>query len=245
MSLKVIGVGFGRTGTLSTQRALNEIDFPCYHMFEVLDNKANRSHLDFWNRVANSQMGQQHDWEEVFANYSATVDNPGCCVWRELVQAYPDAKVILTLHPKGPEIWFESTYQTIYMSEYKWQFKVLKLVPLVRKMNNMTRKLIWERSHKNTMPDKSASIARYNEHIQEVKNTIPKEKLLIYSVDQGWKPLCSFLEVPVPNKPFPNVNDREQIKKTISKINRIVWLMAGTAGLIMAGVVYGLIVLLS
>ena len=242
MGLRIIGVGFGRTGTLSLQYALNELGFPCYHMFEVLENKKNKSHLDFWNRVANSPVGQQHNWEKVFANYTATVDNPGCCVWRELVQTYPDAKVILTLHPKGPETWYESTYQTIYMSQYKWQFKVLNLVPLVRKMNNMTSKLIWQRSHKNTMHNKQAAIARYNEHIEEVTKTIEQEKLLIFTVDQSWGPLCNFLGVAIPNKPFPNKNDREQIKKTISKINRIAWLMMVTAGLIIAGLAYSLLV---
>jgi hypothetical protein len=48
MTLKIIGVGFGRTGTNSTQTALNELGFPCYHMFEVIENKENIGHLDFW-----------------------------------------------------------------------------------------------------------------------------------------------------------------------------------------------------
>jgi hypothetical protein len=240
MSLKIIGVGFGRTGTLSMQHALIELGFPCYHMFEVLENKKNKSHLDFWNQVANAPAGQQHNWEDVFAGYTATVDNPGCCVWRELVEAYPDAKIILTLHPKGPETWYESTYQTIYLSQYMWEFKLLKIIPRVRQMDNMTSKLIWERSHKNTMANKEAAIAYYNEYIEEVKRAIPKEKLMVFTVDQGWEPLCNFLGVAVPQKPFPNKNDREQIKKTILKIKSLAWLLIGTVGFIIAGLVYGL-----
>ena len=50
MSLKIIGVGLGRTGTLSTQHALNELGYNCYHMVEVM-KKNNRSHLDFWLKV--------------------------------------------------------------------------------------------------------------------------------------------------------------------------------------------------
>ena len=241
MSLKIIGVGFGRTGTLSTQYALNELGFPCYHMFEVLENKKNKSHIDFWNKVANTPEGRQHIWNEVFANYSATVDNPGCCVWRELMAAYPDTKVILTLHPKGAESWYDSTYQTIYQSEYLWQFKVLRIVPKVKKMTNMTRKLIWERSLKGTMKSKALAIARYHEHIEEVKQLVPVEKLLIYSVDQGWEPLCNFLQVPVPDKEFPKVNDRLQLKRSIQKITAIAWLMIGTASFVIAGLIYGLI----
>lgn len=58
MSLKIIGAGYGRTGTLSTYTALNSLGFPCYHMFEVIENKENKTHLDFWNKVANSPGGQ-------------------------------------------------------------------------------------------------------------------------------------------------------------------------------------------
>jgi len=117
MALKVIGAGFGRTGTLSVYTALNTLGFPCYHMFEVLKNEDNKSHLDFWRKVfwrkvANSKPGTQHDWEQVFARYTATVDNPACCVWQELLAANPDAKVVLTLHPKGAAAWYESTMET-------------------------------------------------------------------------------------------------------------------------------------
>lgn len=52
-------------------------------------------------------------------------------------------------------------------------------------MGNMTSKLIWQRSHKGTMKDKKIAIARYNEHIEEVKAIVPEDKLLLFSVDQG------------------------------------------------------------
>jgi hypothetical protein len=87
MPLKVIGAGFGRTGTLSAYTALNQRGFPCYHMFGVLENKQNTTHLDFWRKEANAEPGAQQDWEAVFKNYTATVDNPACCVWSELLGA--------------------------------------------------------------------------------------------------------------------------------------------------------------
>jgi hypothetical protein len=62
MTLEVIGAGFGRTGTWSTFAALNRLGFPSYHMQEVILNKANKGHLDFWRKVANSPPGTQHDW---------------------------------------------------------------------------------------------------------------------------------------------------------------------------------------
>jgi hypothetical protein len=246
MALKIIGAGFGRTGTMSLYTALNQLGFPCYHMFEVLKNPANKSHLDFWRKVANSPPGQQFDWEQVFARYTAAVDNPACCVWRELLVAYPDAKVILTLHPRGAEAWYESTIDTIYFSEVLWQFKVLELLtPFGRKFGDMSHKLIWERSHRGTMTDRAKAIAYYEEHIANVKAAVPPERLLVYTVDQGWGPLCSFLGVAQPATPFPNVNDRAEIKQEIRKIMLGSYgVLAGTVALA-ALVIYGAVRLLS
>jgi hypothetical protein len=240
MELKVIGAGFGRTGTWSTKAALNQLGFPCYHMSEVLGNKENKSHLNFWRKVANSPPGAQQNWSQVFAKYQATVDNPGCCVWRELLAAYPDAKVLLTLHPRGAEAWYESTMDTIYFSENMWQFKVLEwLTPFGRKFGDMTHKLIWQRSLRGAMSDKAKAISRYNAYVDEVKAGVPADKLLVFKVDQGWAPLCAFLGVPQPQSEFPNLNDRTQVKKAIhGVINGMYITLAGYAA-VAALLLYG------
>ncbi|MGA7179752.1 MAG: sulfotransferase family protein [Thiobacillaceae bacterium] len=240
MALKVIGAGFGRTGTLSTYTALNQLGFPCYHMFEVLENKENKSHLDFWRKVANSEPGAQHDWEQVFSNYTATVDNPACCVWRELFAAYPDARVVLTVHPRGAEAWYESTIDSIYFTETLWQFKVLELTtPFGRKFGDMSRKLIWQRSHRGTMNNRDKAIAHYQQHIADVKATVPADRLLVFSADQGWKPLCEFLGVPVPDSEFPNLNDRAAIKKTVRDLTKGAYVILAVASAAFAGLLYG------
>lgn len=242
MALKIIGAGFGRTGTMSTYTALKQLGFPCYHMIEVLQNPANKTHLDFWSRVANTPAGTQHDWEQVFKNYTAAVDNPACAVWRELMTAYPDAKVLLTLHPKGAQAWYESTIDTIYFTENMWQAKVLEIfTPFGRKFARMSRRLVWQRSHKGTMDDPAKAIAHYNKHIEDVKAAVPADRLLIYTADQGWEPLCAFVGVPVPDAPFPNVNDRAEIKQMLKGMVRgayfiLAGLAVGVAALVGLGV---------
>ena len=212
MALQIIGAGLGRTGTLSTFMALRTLGFPCYHMYEVLFNRENKHHLKFWRQVANSPPGTQHDWNRIFANYAAVLDNPACCVWRELAAGYPNAKVLLTLHPQGAEAWYESTIETIYLSETRWQFKVLKwFVPSSRRYGDLS-KLIWGRTLKGVMGDKVKAVARYNSYIEEVKAALPPERLLVYSVADGWGPLCKFLDVPEPQMPFPRLNSRAQAK---------------------------------
>jgi Sulfotransferase domain len=237
VTLQIIGAGFGRTGTMSLYSALEQLGYPCYHMTEVLDNPANKSHMDFWLKVANDPAGSPQDWETVFANYTAAVDNPACCVWRELVAAYPEAKVILTRHPKGAEAWYRSTLDTIYFTESLWHFRVLStLLPFSRKMKEMSSKLVWQRSLKNTMSSPDAAMARYEEHIQEVIRSLPEQKLLVFSVDQGWQPLCDFLGVPVPDTEFPSINDRADFQKRIR-------LVKVAASLILGAVVVSLVAL--
>jgi len=242
MSLKVIGAGFGRTGTLSTYTALNQLGLRCYHMFEVIGNKDNKTHLGFWSNVADNPEAGTYNYDEVFNGYEAMVDNPGCCVYKELMVKYPDAKVLLTLHPKGAEAWYESTMDTIYFTETMWQFKVLKMfTPFGKKMGNLSTKLIWQYSHKGTMTDKAKAIAHYNWHIKDVIATVPAERLLVYQVNEGWGPLCEFVGKEVPNTPFPNVNDRAEIKATIANITKGAYVILALIGLLTAGGIFGLL----
>src|SRR6202020_3283456 len=60
--------------------------------------------------------------------------------------------------------------------------------------------------------DMAAAMERYH---QEVQDTVPAERLLVWSVAEGWEPLCEFLELPVPEAPFPRVNDSAQFADRI------------------------------
>lgn len=241
MALKIIGAGFGRTGTKSLYTALNQLGFPCYHMEEVVNNKDNKSHLDFWADVANGEPGQQFDWEQVFANYTATVDFPASCVWQELLEKYPDAKVILTGHPKGAEGWYKSAVETIYTIETMWQFKVLKLFTSFARKFDRVGKLVWQRSLKGTMKDKDKAVAQYEAHLSEVRANVPSDRLLDYSVTQGWEPLCNFLNVPVPETEFPRVNDTKEFKQNIRKMTFGAYVILGLSAVVIFGFLYALL----
>ncbi len=241
MSLKLIGAGFGRTGTLSTFAALNRLGFPCYHMKEVLLNKANKKHLSFWSKVAKTPTGTQHDWQKVFGAYTATVDFPACSVWRELLVAYPDAKVLLTLHPRGAEAWYDSVVDTIYFTETLWQFKVLDVLTMFgERLGIVARGLLWGRALKGVMHDKAKAVARYNTYVDEVKAAVPADKLLIFTVTDGWAPLCAFLGVGVPSEAFPNLNDRASIKKSIAGVVVGCYMALGVSFAVIVGLAGGI-----
>lgn len=108
MSLQVLGAGLGRTGTLSLKFALEHLGFgPCYHATEVAANM--RTALPLWNAAERGAA----DWSAIFAGYRSSTDHPGCYYWRQLIEVYPQAKVVLTV--RDPDSWFESVTQTILM----------------------------------------------------------------------------------------------------------------------------------
>lgn len=109
MSLKVIGAGFGRTGTLSLKMALEQLGLgPCYHMVEVFKH---RDHLPRW--IA-AHEGAETDWADLFSGYAATVDWPSCNLWQAQLEAFPEAKILLSR--RDPKAWYRSVMNTIYPS---------------------------------------------------------------------------------------------------------------------------------
>ena len=200
MPLSVIGAGFGRTGTMSLKFALDRLGFgPCYHMVEVFKNpKAS----GYWEAAAD---GRPVDWEEVFAGYGSTVDWPSATFYKQLANAYPEAKVILTV--RDPEAWFASTQATIFSrhirddTEDDWQRMVLKVISD-----------LFDRR----MTDKAKLIEVYQRHNEEVRRTIPQERLLVYEVADGWEPLCRFLDADVPNESMPRANSTDEFRQNLA-----------------------------
>jgi len=87
--------------------ALETLGFaPCYHMTEVF---ANPRHAETWR---SAWRGEPVDWDAILGPYQAAVDWPACAFYAELMDCYPDAKVILTV--RDPDRWYESTRSTIY-----------------------------------------------------------------------------------------------------------------------------------
>lgn len=68
------------------------------------------------------------------------------------------------------------------------------------------------------MHDRDHLIRRLREHNEEVRRTSPASRLLVFDVKEGWDPLCNFLARPVPDTPFPHINDTQATKDIINKI---------------------------
>jgi Sulfotransferase domain len=204
MSLKVIGAGFGRTGTLSLKIALEELGLgPCYHMIEV---NAHPEHDALWLALAR---GETSDWRPMLRGYASTVDWPTTYIWKELAAANPQAKIVLTV--RDPEAWYESVAATIFarMLEFESLCPSPGAVdPARRRHMEMLDTLIVENTFGGSLA-KDHAIAVFNAHNEEVRRLVPPARLLVYESGEGWDPLCVFLDVPVPTTPYPKVNTTE------------------------------------
>lgn len=202
MTLKVIGAGFGRTGTMSLKLALEQLGFgPCHHMVEVF---AHPEQVPLWSDAADGRP----DWDRIFQGYSAAVDWPTATFYKELADHYPDAKVILT--ERDPESWFGSTQATIFARGFPeddaqmgaWARMVMKVIG-----DLFDRRL----------DDHDTLVRVFKAHNARVREVIPAERLLVYEVAQGWAPLCEFLGVPVPEGPMPQVNSTEEFQGRLAQ----------------------------
>lgn len=205
MTLKVIGAGLGRTGTLSLKLALEHLDFDkCYHMSEMLAGI--RQNVPLWIEAAKGHP----DWDTIFSGYQSTTDYPGCIFWRELIAQYPDAKVILTT--RDPDKWFESGAATVFSPEHRARFEGN---PQMAEFFRLTVFGDLEQS----LGDRAKMVDYFNAWNQAVIDEVPADKLLVYRAGDGWEPLCAFLGVPVPPEPYPRVNSREEMTQRTGQID--------------------------
>ena len=200
MPLDVIGAGLGRTGTTSLKFALEQLGFgPCHHMIEFIRHPETAG---LWEQAADAP-DAAIDWERVLAGYRATTDWPACYFYRQLAEHYPSAKVILTV--RDPQSWFRSTQETIFSEAHLEATEHRPNAGFVRKAILGT--------FEGRMHDREHVIAIYEAHNAQVRRVISPERLLIYDVSQGWRPLCEFLGVPVPAARFPCANTTEDFRE--------------------------------
>lgn len=202
MALNIIGAGFGRTGTESMKRALEILGYgPCYHMYEVIPNKYR---FEMWQGIYDGTVTP--DWDAVFDGFRATVDWPAARYWRELAAHFPDAKILLTY--RDAESWYASMEKTI-LTFLRDPEKTEGMAPRLR-----------DTVFEGDVSDKDHVIAVYNRNVADVQSAFGPERLLTYQLGSGWEPLCRFLDVNIPDVPFPSGNESasfHQKDKELSK----------------------------
>jgi hypothetical protein len=183
MTLEIIGSGFG----------------PCHHMIEVMGNPAQPAR---WAAIA---AGQEVDWTEVFDGYRAQVDFPGAAVWHHVATAFPDARVI---HTERPEDEWWASFDTTIGRFFRHRGEIPLPPPIAAVFATMDDLLV--QGTFGGRLDRDGALAAYRRNNAKVRDTIPAERLLVFTPSDGWEPLCRFLGVAVPATEFPRSNARDE-----------------------------------
>jgi hypothetical protein len=252
--MRILVLGMCRTGTTSISIALRKLGYTPHQMREVLVNPKD---LNLWQEAINVTLLAPSDrpskqrnlapygapeFDKLLGNFDVVMDLPGCVFAKELVAAYPDAKVILTT--RRYEEWEESMQESIWCLCTWWlfalarYFSITQMAPLMRFMHSVFR------VHNGNTYGGSQSKAAYDQHYDTVRSIVPKDRLLeIDSEDVTWGPLCEFLGKEVPAEPFPQLKDEKAMRQNLEKawwgmVQYCVLMLAMPSGVIALGIVF-------
>jgi len=253
--LEVICVGPPRSATESLQAGLLQLGYKhTYHGWDILFEQPNRAAA--WARMCRrkwlndppNQPLTRDDFDALLGESMAVTDVPASCFAAELIEAYPEAKVVINKR-NDLDAWLRSMDESVLAvprSKFLWLAQWFD--PHCFHIYNAIERLLVPglmRCVESREGVVDATLARgkwvYKEHCAMVRGLVPPERLLEWSVQDGWEPLCKFLDKPVPEGPFPHVNTRsegwkkreEEWNKTI--VSKSIRNMAITLAVLVAG----------
>ncbi|PIG82151.1 NAD dependent epimerase/dehydratase [Aspergillus arachidicola] len=207
--IQVIGAGLPRTGTASFSTALTILlNDPVYHGGTQL-TRGPPSELKTWICILRAWLGGDKPTvlsliKDRLDGYAAITDAPGCQLLPELLELYPDAKVICTV--RDPIAWEKSMNQIHGFAHFTWLLR--------QQWSNLYadgRRFSSVKEVSDTLPQR----AIYSKHVAWLQENVPADRLVFFDVREGWEPLCKALGKDVPTDiPFPHVNDSEGIART-------------------------------
>ena len=214
--IQVIGAGFGRTGTTSLRAALDMLGVgPCLHGFDFMGHP---KYIRAWLRAARDPANA--DWDELLRGQRSTQDFPPAAFWRELSDYYPEAKVLLSVREE--DSWYDSMTRTVFQVGLAMPPGVRRRVTRFLSATSswlppypaMYAEIVYEGVFGGRL-DREGAIEVYRRHNADVVAGLPPERLLVWRTGDGWEPLCAFLGVPVPDEPFPRLNDRSSFRSLL------------------------------
>jgi hypothetical protein len=248
-TLKVIVAGLPRTGTTSMTRALEILlggrVFDGGSASYTGDAHLQQQMLELAQHCPTKTLVDRtfvlYRLAQLTEGCVASSDQPGCYFVEELLQLYPDAKVIVTVRDK--ESWWAS-YSALWQSIhdlYAWSwpspqlrrfclfsFEFWKRVPQAVGIPPCEA---WPMSNQEGL---------YDAHAAYVRRVVPPDQLFYFDVKSGWKPLCEILDVPVPvpDEPFPHIFPRSWLDKgtteLLARLRRRFVVLLGAVGLVTA-----------
>jgi len=219
MSIGIIGTGLSRTGTTTIRRVIEVLGFgPCYNSSELFTHPRG---MVFWESM---EQGKAVDFASFFSNYNAIVGYPGYIFAQQILEEYPDAKLILSV--RDPEEWYDDIADTVFQAGPSHANQIYAaaveadkeldpyLADCIRRSHAMQSRILEDGYFEGRFAEKEYAVKRYVQWNEDVKKQFPSDRLLVYAVTEGWEPVCEFLGVPVPEgEPFPHLNHPDVFHK--------------------------------
>jgi hypothetical protein len=168
-------------------------------MIEVFPRPA---HLGLWAAAAR---GERVDWHALLDGFTAAVDWPPAAFWKEIAEAFPESIIVLSTRATA-ESWWESASETIFR-----RATAERSAPIATMVD-----AIFNARFTTALHDREAAIAAYERHNAEVRATAPRERLVEWTPNDGWGPLCRALGMAVPAEPFPHVNTMDDFRTRVA-----------------------------
>ncbi|KAH7072291.1 P-loop containing nucleoside triphosphate hydrolase protein [Paraphoma chrysanthemicola] len=223
--MRILVLGMPRTGTSTLSTALRKLGYTPHQMRQVL---ANPEDLALWHEAINVTLVSPPDrpiaqrsfkpyhraeFDKLLADYDVVMDLPGCVLAQPLLDAYPEAKVILTTRKyedweasMQESIWCLCTWRLFALARY---FDVSSMAPLMRLMHAVFR------VHNGNHYGGPQARAAYEKHYAVVRELVPREQLLeIDPQTSDWVTLCGFLEKEVPDERWPRMAEEKDVSCT-------------------------------
>ena len=195
--MKIIGAGLIKTGTTALAEALkilghNVFDFDEHMLY----------HGKEWRDLYHD--GIVPNFATMYKDVDAVTDLPTAFWFEEILEVFPDAKVILTVRD-SEEQWVQSLLKHLKLGEEICP-RCFDILPEVRKMRRFFTALHHATFGSENLNSSFLYKKKYREHNQRVQAIVPANNLLVFNVKEGWQPLCKFLDCAVPSQDFPRKN---------------------------------------
>jgi len=198
--VNILGVGLSRTGTKSLARALQILGYRTLH------NDRERLNPIILGEDVTPDF-------RVYDDVDAVTDLPSAYFFRELLQAYPEAKAILT--ERDTNSWLRS-YRSHVVAQgppetKNFLNKLLLLLgrPKQVKQHELFRYKIAMRNlvYGSVEFRELLNRDKFERHNAAVKQEVPAQRLLVMNIidGDGWEKLCAYLGVDAPSIEFPTI----------------------------------------
>ncbi|ORY18942.1 P-loop containing nucleoside triphosphate hydrolase protein [Clohesyomyces aquaticus] len=228
LPMRVLVLGMCRTGTTSIATALRKLGYTTHTMRSVLSQP---SQITLWQEAVNLTLLQPRpkssfyppytrtEFDKLLGDFDAVTDIPSAVFAEQLIEAYPEAKVILTV--RNYDDWEHSMNESIWCL-FTWRLFGLARICGVTQMAPMMRMLhsVFQAHNGNVYGGPKAKEA-YEAHNAKIMKLVPKENLLVLEepvTDWTWEALCEFLGKQAPKDVFPKMDEDRALRRSLETV---------------------------